>query len=45
MSKFDYITLNNGIKMPIIGLGVYQTPPSDTKRCVLEALKLGYRLN
>ena len=29
----EYVTLNNGIKMPKLGYGVYQTPPEDTKRC------------
>lgn len=39
------VTLNNGVKMPIIGFGVYQVP--DTEECentVYEALKAGYRL-
>lgn len=39
----EYVTLNNGIKMPKLGYGVYQTPPEDTKRCVLEAIETGYR--
>lgn len=39
----EYITLNNGIKMPKLGYGVYQTPPEDTKRCVLDAIEVGYR--
>lgn len=39
----DYVTLNNGIKMPKLGYGVYQTPVEDTKRCVLDAIKVGYR--
>ena len=39
----EYVKLNNGIKMPILGFGVYQIPKSDTKRCVLDALKVGYR--
>lgn len=39
----DYVTLNNGIKMPKLGYGVYQTPPEDTKRCVLDAIEIGYR--
>ena len=33
----------NGVKMPKLGYGVYQTPPEDTERCVLEAIKIGYR--
>ena len=39
----DYVTLNNGVKMPQLGYGVYQTPPKDTERCVLQALAVGYR--
>jgi diketogulonate reductase-like aldo/keto reductase len=39
----DYVTLNNGVKMPKLGYGVYQTPAEDTKRCVLDAIKIGYR--
>ena len=39
----EYITLNNGIKMPKLGYGVYQTPPEDTQRCVLDAIDVGYR--
>ncbi|KGP85126.1 MULTISPECIES: aldo/keto reductase [unclassified Paenibacillus] len=39
------VTLNNGVKMPIIGFGVYQVP--DAEECensVYEALMAGYRL-
>lgn len=39
----EYVTLNNGVKMPLLGYGVYQTPPEETERCVLEALETGYR--
>ena len=39
----EYVTLNNGVKMPMLGYGVYQTPPEDTERCVLDAIKVGYR--
>ena len=39
----EYVTLNNGVKMPILGYGVYQTPLEETERCVLEALETGYR--
>lgn len=37
------ITLNNGIKMPQIGYGVYQIPPTITEQCVSDALSVGYR--
>lgn len=39
----EYVTLNNGIKMPKLGYGVYQTALEDTKRCVLDAIETGYR--
>lgn len=39
----DYVTLNNGVKMPQLGYGVYQTPPEETERCVLAAIKNEYR--
>lgn len=39
----EFVTLNNGVKMPILGYGVYQTPPEETKKCVLDALNIGYR--
>jgi diketogulonate reductase-like aldo/keto reductase len=35
--------LNNGVEMPAIGLGVFQTPPDVTTAAVEEALRLGYR--
>lgn len=40
----EYKILNNGVRMPMLGLGVYQTPPADTERCVADALEVGYRL-
>lgn len=39
-----YITLNNGIKMPMLGYGVYQVSKGECERCVLDALDVGYRL-
>ena len=39
----EYVTLNNGVKMPILGYGVYQVIKEECKRCVLNALKVGYR--
>lgn len=39
----EYVTLNNGIKMPKLGYGVYQTAPEETERCVLDAIDVGYR--
>lgn len=40
----EYVTLNNGIKMPKIGFGVYQIDLADTARCTYDAIKVGYRL-
>ena len=37
------ITLNNGVEMPAIGVGVFQTPPDVTTAVVTEALRIGYR--
>ncbi|MER5805623.1 aldo/keto reductase [Streptomyces mirabilis] len=37
------ITLNNGVEMPALGLGVFQTPPDVTTAAVQEALHVGYR--
>lgn len=39
----DYVTLNNGVKMPQLGYGVYQISQEETERCVLDAIKNGYR--
>ena len=38
------ITLNNGVLMPALGFGVFQTPPEQTVSAVAEALRTGYRL-
>lgn len=37
------IVLNNGVQMPALGLGVFQTPPDATTAAVQEALRIGYR--
>ena len=39
----EYVKLNNGVKMPVLGYGVYQTPPEETEKCVLDAIRVGYR--
>jgi len=39
----NYVTLYNGVKMPIVGFGVYQISKDDCERCVLDALEVGYR--
>lgn len=41
----EYITLNNGIKMPLEGFGVFQVPdPAQCEQAVLDAISCGYRL-
>jgi diketogulonate reductase-like aldo/keto reductase len=37
------MTLNNGVELPAIGLGVFQTPPDETRAAVTAALEVGYR--
>lgn len=39
----NYVTLANGVKMPQLGYGVYQVTKEECKRCVLDALDVGYR--
>lgn len=44
MSEKNFlITLNNGVAMPALGFGVFQTPPEVTTVAVAEALRCGYR--
>ncbi|WP_328929523.1 aldo/keto reductase [Streptomyces sp. NBC_00190] len=38
------VTLNNGVRMPVLGFGVYQIPPGQTEQAVTHALAAGYRL-
>ncbi|GAO04067.1 aldo/keto reductase [Anaeromyxobacter sp. PSR-1] len=39
------VELRGGVRMPVLGLGVWQSPPGDeTRNAVLAALRLGYRL-
>lgn len=40
----EYVTLNNGVNMPILGYGVYQVTKEECEHCVMDALKVGYRL-
>ena len=40
----EYVTLNNGVQMPILGYGVYQIPDqAECEQCVLDAISVGYR--
>jgi len=43
-SNTAFLTLNNGVEMPAVGLGVFQSPPEETAAAVESALGLGYRL-
>jgi diketogulonate reductase-like aldo/keto reductase len=42
--KSIHFTLNNGVEMPAVGLGVFQSSPADTRSAVEAALRDGYRL-
>ena len=41
----EFVTLNNGVKMPLVGFGVFQIEDAaQCEQCVLDALDVGYRL-
>ncbi len=40
----EYLTLNNGIKCPVVGIGTFMLKPADAQASVREALKMGYSL-
>jgi len=42
-STYPHVTLNNGVDMPALGLGVYQSKPEETTDAVVTALNAGYR--
>src|SRR6201994_4280068 len=42
-TQVPVITLNKGVELPAIGLGVFQTPPDETRAAVRAALDAGYR--
>lgn len=44
IAKSPLVELSNGVKMPVLGLGVYQTPPDKTAAAVATAIEYGYRL-
>lgn len=39
----EYVTLRNGVRMPMLGYSVYQVSQKECERCVLDALEVGYR--
>ena len=41
----EYIKLNNGVDIPILGYGTFQIPLSIAEECVLNALNVGYRMS
>ena len=43
MPNASTLTLNNGVVMPALGFGVFQTPPDETRSAVSAALEAGYR--
>ncbi len=44
MKNQAYITLNNGVQMPLVGIGTFMLSPDDAEASCLSALKDGYRL-
>ncbi len=40
----DFVKLNNGIEMPVLGLGTYMLQGSECEKCISEAINLGYKL-
>lgn len=40
----EYLTLNNGVKLPMVGFGTWDIRGEAGKKCILEALEVGYRL-
>lgn len=44
LAQSHVLTLNNGVELPALGFGVFQSPPAETAGAVEAALKIGYRL-
>ena len=40
----DFVKLNNGIEMPVLGLGTSMLQGSECEKCISEAINLGYKL-
>ena len=40
----EFVTLNNGVRCPVVGIGTYMLSPADAENCVREALKMGCAL-
>ena len=43
MATSDYVTLNTGQKMPLVGLGTWNSKPGQCAAAIEHALKVGYR--
>ncbi|RSM69442.1 oxidoreductase [Actinoplanes sp. ATCC 53533] len=43
MPTISHLRLNNGVELPAVGFGVFQTPPDETRTAVEAALSAGYR--
>lgn len=41
----EYVKENKDVEMFILGFGVYQIPKKETKKCVLDTIKIGYGRN
>jgi diketogulonate reductase-like aldo/keto reductase len=44
MISMEYVTLNNGLRMPKLGFGVWQVPDEEATQAVEKAFEVGYRL-
>ena len=42
--EYPHIMLNNGVELPALGFGVFQSPPAETAAAVEAAIRTGYRL-
>ena len=40
----EYVTLNNKLECPVVGIGTFMLSPADAENSVRETLKMGYRL-
>jgi len=39
----EHVTFNNGVRMPVLGYGTFQTPPEMAEEAVTKAINIGYR--